>query len=85
MGTKLKYFLKGLSTVLAVIGGLFFFIGGLLIHELSKADRFLAELQGIGAAVVCFVGMLVARHFIEEIEWKEANEEAAASAEKAKT
>jgi len=83
MRTRLKYFLNGLSLLLAVIGGLFFFIGGLVIHALGKVDRFLAELMGIAVAFVCLIGCGIAKHMIDDIEWKEANEEATVPAGKA--
>ena len=80
----LKHFLRGLSSILLVICGLSFFFGGRAIHEFGRVDRTLAEVIGIAASFICLIGAAVAKHVIDDIEWKEANEDAAASANKTK-
>jgi hypothetical protein len=48
-------------------------------------DRLLAEIQGIRVAFACLIAITISEHAIDDIEWKEANEEdAAASARKMK-
>jgi hypothetical protein len=83
-GTKaaLKHLLRGLSSVLGIVAGLSFFFGGRAIHELGRVDRTLAEIIVIALAFVCLIGIAVAKHVIDDIEWREANELAAASAAK---
>lgn len=82
--TGMKYFLRSLSSFLAVIAGLLFFFGGRAIHEFGKVGRSLAEILGIGLAFACLIAIAISKHVIEDIEWKEANEEAAALASKMK-
>ncbi len=65
--------------VLCAIGGTAFLLGGVLIHIVWNLDRFLGELIGIALAFACLIGGAVANHFIDDIEWREANEEAAVS------
>ena len=80
----MKYFLRGLSSFLAVIAGLSFLFGGRAIHEFGNVDRLLAEILGIGVAFACLIAIVISEHVIDDIEWKEANEEPAASASKMK-
>jgi hypothetical protein len=82
--TGMKYFLRGLSRFLAVIAGLSFFLGGRAIHEFGKVDRLLAEILGIGVAFACIIAIVINKHVIDDIEWKEANKEVAAPASKMK-
>ena len=82
--TELKHFLRGLSSPLAVIAGLSFLFGGRAIHEFGKVDRLLAEILGIGVAFACLIAIAISKHIIDDIEWKEANAEAAASDSKMK-
>jgi hypothetical protein len=83
--TGMKYFLRGLSSFLAVIAGFSFLFGGRAISAFGKVDRLLAEILGIGVAFACLIAMAISKHVIDDIEWKEANEEeAAASASKMK-
>ena len=70
--TRMKYFLRGLSSSLAVIAGLSFLFGGRAIHEFGKVDRLLAEILGIGVAFACLIAIVIGQHVIEDIEWKEA-------------
>ena len=74
--STLKHFLKGASSVLIVIAGISFFIGGRAIHEFGAVDRTLAEIIGIGLAFLCFILGVVAKYKIEDIEWQQQNEEA---------
>lgn len=80
--TALKSVLRGLPSILSVIGGLSFFVGGRVIHEFGKMDRLLAEILGIAIAFVCLIGIVVAKHVLDNIEWEEANQQAAASESK---
>ena len=80
----MKHFLRGLSSFLALIAGLSFFFGGRAIHEFGKVDRSLAEILGIGVAFACLIAIAISKHVIDDIEWKEANEEASALARKIK-
>jgi hypothetical protein len=41
----MKALLRGISQVLFVIAGLFFFFGGLAINALTKTDRMPAEMR----------------------------------------
>jgi hypothetical protein len=47
--------LQGLAWLLFAIAGLAFWIGGRALHDFAKTDRMLAEMEGIGIAVVCGV------------------------------
>lgn len=75
----MKHFLRGLSYVLVPVGGFSFLFGGGLIHVMGKVDRLFAEIFGIGVAFLCLIGIVIADHVIDDIEWQEANQEAAAS------
>jgi len=77
--TGLKHFLRGLSPILVVIGGVSFFVGGRVIYEFGRVDRALAEIIGIAVAFACLIGAALAKYVIDDIEWKEANEEASGS------
>lgn len=70
----LKHFLRGPSSVLGIVAGLSFFFGGRVIHEFGRVDRTLAEIMGIALAFLCLIGIAVAQHAIDDIEWQEANE-----------
>ena len=48
----LNSLLQGVTTVFFVAAGLAFFWGGRAIHEFTKTDRLLAEMEGIVAAVL---------------------------------
>ncbi len=53
-----------------VIGAISFLLGGRAIHEFRGVDRLLAELIGIAVAFVCLIGCVLAKHVIDDIEWK---------------
>ena len=72
----LKFSLQVLSKSLWLVGGLSFLIGGRLIHEIWNIDRVLAEVMGIGFAVVCFFLGYIAKSAVEDLDWEEANERA---------
>jgi hypothetical protein len=74
--STLKHFLQGSWTVLAVIAGISFFVGGRAIHEFGGVDRTLAEIIGIGIAFLCLILGAVGKCNLEDIEWQEQNEEA---------
>ena len=82
--TGLKRLLRGLPLVLGPIAGVSFFFGGRLIHALASIDRFLAEMLGIAVAFVCLIDCVIAKYWMEDIEWKEANEQAAEADSKTK-
>jgi len=52
IGSALKYLLQGIAWLLFAAGGLAFWVGGGAIHEFTKTDRILAEVEGIALAVV---------------------------------
>ena len=74
--TAAKALLQGVSPVLAAVAGISFLFGGGLIHALGSVDRLFGEIIGIGIAFVCLIGMAIAKHVIDDIEWQEANEQA---------
>jgi hypothetical protein len=49
----LKVFLQGVAWLLFAVAGLAFWVGGRAIHEFTKKDRTLAEMEGIALSVVC--------------------------------
>lgn len=79
VGNHLKQFLRALSSIFAVVAGLSFFVGGRIIHEVAGVDRLFAEIAGIAIALVCLIGIVIAKHVADDIEWREANEKAAMS------
>jgi hypothetical protein len=48
----MKTLMRGLAQLLFVIARLFFFVGGRAISTFTKTERLLAEMEGIGLAVV---------------------------------
>jgi len=82
--TAVKHLLRGLSAVLAPIGGISFLFGGGVIRAFARVDRLFAEILGMAVAFACLIGVLIAKHVIDDIEWQEANEEGAVSADKSK-
>ena len=75
----MKIFLEALSKVLGAIAGISFLFGGGIIHAIGNVDRLFGEIVGIGMAVLCLIGMMVTKHMVDDIEWQEANREAAQS------
>ena len=57
MNTLARSMLKGLmavvSKLLFVAGGLLLLFGGRAIHEFANIERVLAEMEGLGLAVLC--------------------------------
>ena len=57
MNILARSMLKGLMAVVSKLlfaaGGLFFLFGGRAIHELANIERVLAEVEGLGLAVLC--------------------------------
>jgi hypothetical protein len=51
--SALKSLLRGVAWLLFAIAGLAFWVGGRAINEFAKTERLLAEMEGIGLAVVC--------------------------------
>ena len=49
----LKSLLRGLAWLLFATAGLTFWFGGRAINEFGKTERVLAEMEGIGLAVLC--------------------------------
>ncbi len=77
----MRQFLRGLSYVLGIGAGFSFIFGGVLIQALGNVEWLLAQMLGIGSAVLFLVGAGTCRYFIDDIEWQEANEQAAAESE----
>ena len=66
--TASSSFLQALAWLLFAVGGLSFWVGERAISEFTKTDRVLAEMKGIGLAVV-FVGLgAVAKSYGERLE-----------------
>ena len=63
-----KTFLSTSIRILAGVGGLSFLFGGILIRALTKTDRTLAELEGIGIAGICLILAVVTQHFVDDIQ-----------------
>jgi hypothetical protein len=51
--STLASLLQGLAWLLFAIGGIAFWLGGRAINEFAKTERILAEMEGIGIAVLC--------------------------------
>ena len=51
--SAVKALLRGVSWILFVIAGFAFLVGGRAISEFAKTERVLAEMEGLGLAVVC--------------------------------
>ena len=49
----MKTLLQGVAQLLFVIASLCFFVGGRAISTFTKTERVLAEMEGIGLAVLC--------------------------------
>lgn len=62
----MKTLLRGASRILFGIAGLSFFVGGRAISEFTKTDRVLAEMLGIGLALVFGIFGMVANN-VEKI------------------
>ena len=64
----MKSVLRGLSQLLLVIAGFSFFVGGRAISEFAKIERMIAEVEGIGLAVVCGVIAFVAKTAADNLD-----------------
>ena len=64
----MKSVLRGLSQLLLVIAGLSFFVGGRAISEITKTERMLAEVEGIGLAVVCGALAFIAKSAADNLD-----------------
>lgn len=64
----MKPLLKGASQLLFVIAGSLFLVGGRAISEFTKTDRVLAEVLGIGLAVVFVVLGIVAKNAANDLD-----------------
>ena len=60
--------LRGMASVLFAIASLPFWIGGQAFHEFAKTERILAEIEGIGLAVLFAALGAIANHFAETKE-----------------
>jgi len=49
----MKTLLQGVAQLLFIIAALCFFVGGRAISTFTKTERVLAEMEGIGLAVLC--------------------------------
>ncbi len=61
-------FLEALSWLLFGLAGLSFWVGGRAIREFAKSDRILAEMAGIGLAVIFGGAGALAKSFAEQIQ-----------------
>jgi vacuolar-type H+-ATPase subunit I/STV1 len=61
--SALGVFLRGVSWVLIVVGGLSIWMGGRAISEFAKMDRVLAEMLGLALAAGCIAVGLVLKSF----------------------
>lgn len=77
--SRMKQLLRASMSILGAIAGFSFFFGGGVIHAIGNVDRFPAEVLGIGSAFVCLIGIVISKHFLDDIEWQDENEAAAAS------
>jgi hypothetical protein len=75
--TKLRHALQGLPKVMFLIGGISFFVGGRALRQFKNLDFVLAEVLGIGFAALCIGAGLIAKSKAGDVEWEEANENAA--------
>lgn len=64
----MKTVLQGLSVILVVIAGICFFVGGLVISEISKTGRALAEVEGTGLAVACGLLAFIAKSVADNLD-----------------
>lgn len=64
----MKTVLQGLSVILVVIAGISFFVGGLVISEISKTGRALAEVEGIGLAFACGLLAFIAKSVADNLD-----------------
>ena len=71
--SALKSLLRGVAWLLFMIAGLAFWVGGRAIHEFAKTERMLAEMVGIGLAVVCGGLGAVAKAYGEPVAEAEEN------------
>jgi len=68
----MKSLLKGVSQALFVLGGLMFLVGGRAISEFTKTERILAEMLGIGLAVVFVILGMVAKGAADNLDDEDA-------------
>ena len=64
----MKALLRGTAQILFVIAGLLFFVGGRAISEFTKTGRVLAEILGIGLALVFGIFGMVARNAADNLD-----------------
>jgi hypothetical protein len=59
--------LQALAKLMFGLAALLFFFGGRAIHEFWGVERLLAEIFGIGLAVICGLAGAVFKHFAEDV------------------
>ena len=64
----MKALLSATSQILFVIAALLFFVGGRAINTFTKTDRLLAEMLGIGMAVVLGIFGMVAKNAADNLD-----------------
>jgi uncharacterized membrane protein len=74
--SALQYILQGAASALLAIAGIYFFFDGRAIHDFGGVDRTLAEIVGIGGAFLCLIIAVAGKYKIDDIDWREQNEEA---------
>jgi hypothetical protein len=64
----MRALLRGTSQLLFVIAGLLFFVGGRAISAFTKTDRLMADMMGIGLAVVLVIFGMVAKNAADNFD-----------------
>jgi len=64
----LKFLLRGVAWLLLVAAGIAFWIGGRAIHEFANTERVLAEMEGIGLAVLLGGLGAVLKSFVDRFD-----------------
>jgi hypothetical protein len=54
-GWDIRVLLKALGNLFLGVGALSFLFGGRALHEFAGVNRFVAECEGLGAAIVLFI------------------------------
>jgi hypothetical protein len=66
-----RYLLRGVSWLLLAVAGIAFLVGGRAISEFGKTDRVLAEMEGLGLAIVTGGLGLVAKTAADNLDQDE--------------
>jgi hypothetical protein len=66
--STLKLLLRGVSWLLLAVAGFAFWVGDRAISEFAKTDRILAEMEGIGLAIVTGALGFVAKNAADHLD-----------------